>query len=381
MKKMIYCDSAASTPIYKEVAEQMLSLSLTTFGNPSSIHKFGQETKAILERARLSMAKGLGCDVSEIIFTGCGSESNNIALWGILSEGDHLITTSYEHPSILNIAKELESNRIDVSYITPNNSGSVTIDDVKNNIKPNTKLISIMYVNNELGTINPINEIGAIARDKNILLHTDAVQLIGKKEINLNSENIDLLSLSAHKFYGPKGVGALYIKNGINLATTYFGGGQEKNLRPGTENVIGIYGMSIALEKSLKELSSWTSIVNNYERIFINSLKKSNVQFAINGRERIPGVLNISFNDILGQDLVLALDMKGYAISGGSACSSGSVKPSLTLKEIGMSDDVAMRTVRISFGKNLSKGNILGLSESISNIINHQFESMSSRAG
>ena len=372
MKKMIYCDIAASTPIYKEVVEEMKNISLTTFGNASSIHKFGQETRAVIERARLSIANDLGCDLSEIVFTGCGSESNNIALLGVLKKGDHLITSSYEHPAILNVAKNLIKRGVNVSYITPDSDGVINSDDIKNEINANTKLISIMYVNNELGTINPINKIGDIARTNNILFHTDAVQIIGKEKINLKSQNIDLLSMSAHKFYGPKGVGALYVKNGVNLTTTYFGGGQEKSLRPGTENVSGIHGMSVALNKSIAELPSWLDTVNKYESIFIDELNKSKIKFIINGKNRIAGIINMTFIDILSSDLVMALDMEGYAISGGSACSSGSAKPSATLKEIGMDDDIAMRTVRISFGKNLTESNIRNLSKSISDIINHQ---------
>jgi cysteine desulfurase len=376
MKKMIYCDSAASTPLDENVIAEMTAISSSIFGNPSSIHKFGQETKAVIERARLSIANDLGCDLSEIIFTGCGSESNNIALLGILKEGDHLITSSYEHPAVLNIARNLEKTGVNVSYISPDNNGLIDPNHIENKIKANTKLISVMYVNNELGTINPIDEIGAIARKNNILFHTDAVQIVGKEKINLNSQNIDLLSLSAHKFYGPKGVGALYLKNGINLTTTYFGGGQEKNLRPGTENVSGIHGMAIALNKSTKELSSWIETVNKYEDIFINELSNSKIKFIINGKNRLPGIINITFIDIQSADLVMALDMYGYAISGGSACSSGSTKPSATLKEIGMDDEMAMRTVRISFGKNLTTQNIQGLSKSISNIINDQTEKL-----
>ena len=376
MKKMIYCDSAASTPLDGNVIAEMTAISSSIFGNPSSIHKFGQETKAVIERARLSIANDLGCDLSEIIFTGSGSESNNIALLGILKEGDHLITSSYEHPAVLNIAKNLETKGVDVSYINPDNNGLIDPHHIENEINANTKLISVMYVNNELGTINPIDKIGAIAKKNDILFHTDAVQIVGKEKINLNSQNIDLLSLSAHKFYGPKGVGALYLKNGINLTTTYFGGGQEKNLRPGTENVSGIHGMAIALHKSTKELSSWIEIVSEYEDMFINELSNSKIKFIINGKNRLPGIINITFIDILSADLVMALDMDGYAISGGSACSSGSAKPSATLKEIGMDDEMAMRTVRISFGKNLTTQNIQGLSKSISNIINDQTEKL-----
>ena len=370
---MIYCDIAATTPLNKDVLDEMTKVSSSFFGNPSSIHKFGQESKAIVERARLNMANLLGCDLSEIIFTGCGSESNNIALLGLLKMGDHLITSSYEHPAVLKTANELEKNGIDVTYIKPNSSGLIELKDIKNSINTKTKLVSIMYVNNELGTENPINQIAELTKKHGILFHTDAVQLIGKKEITLRDTSIDLLSLSAHKFYGPKGVGALYIKNGIDLIPTYFGGGQEKELRPGTENIVSIHGMSIALQKSMEEKDEWNKKVAEYESSFLKKLKKLKINYTLNGSNRISGILNITFHDILSQDIVIALDMKGYAISGGSACSSGSAKTSTSLKEIKMDDESALKTVRISFGKNLTTQNIMELSDCISEVINKQY--------
>ena len=370
---MIYCDIAATTPLNKDVLDEMTKVSSSFFGNPSSIHKFGQESKAIVERARLNMANLLGCDLSEIIFTGCGSESNNIALLGLMKMGDHLITSSYEHPAVLKTANELEKNGIDVTYIKPNSSGLIELKDIKNSINTKTKLVSIMYVNNELGTENPINQIAELTKKHGILFHTDAVQLIGKKEITLRDTSIDLLSLSAHKFYGPKGVGALYIKNGIDLIPTHFGGGQEKELRPGTENIVSIHGMSIALQKSMEEKDEWNKKVAEYESSFLKKLKKLKINYTLNGSNRISGILNITFHDILSQDIVIALDMKGYAISGGSACSSGSAKTSTSLKEIKMDDESASKTVRISFGKNLTTQNIMELSDCISEVINKQY--------
>ena len=367
----IYCDNAATTPIYNEVIKKMSKLMLITYGNPSSIHKLGQESKAVVERARLNIADSLMCDVSEIIFTGCGSESNNIALLGTLQEGDHLITSSYEHPAIEAVSKILLEQGIEVSYINPNSNGIIEPNNVKKNIKSNTKLISIMYVNNELGTENPIDKISLLSKENNLIFHTDAVQAIGKRKISLKNNNIDMLSLSAHKFYGPKGVGALYVKNGINLKAIYYGGGQEKNLRPGTENVVGIYGMSLSLKKSVNELSDWEGKVLELEETFLNQLKEKNIQYTINGANRIPGFINITFNNISSQDLVIGLDIKGFAISGGSACSSGSMNPSKVLKEIGLSDQAASQTVRISFGKNLSKNNVTDLASEISYLINN----------
>tara|TARA_Y100001970_G_scaffold7684_1_gene8786 strand:+ start:93 stop:1232 length:1140 start_codon:yes stop_codon:yes gene_type:complete len=373
--EMIYCDSAASTPLNEDVIAEMTEISSSIFGNPSSIHKFGQQSKAIIERARFNIANLLGADLSEIIFTGCGSESNNIAILGLLSKGDHFITSSYEHPAVLKIANELENNGIEVSYIKPTSNGIINPEDVKKNIKPNTKLVSIMYVNNELGTTNPIDAISKITKEQGVIFHTDAVQLIGKKSIKLQDTNIDLLSLSAHKFYGPKGVGALYIKQGVNLKSSYMGGGQEKDLRPGTENIVGIHGMSIALQKSMETIDEWSEKIKNYDNLFLENLDKLDVRYTVNGENRISGILNITFDEISSQDLVIALDMQGYAISGGSACSSGSVKASPTLSEIGMDEGLALKTVRISFGKNLTKDNIIDLSNSISSIIKNQYVS------
>ena len=367
---MIYCDSAATTPLNENVIVEMNKISSTVFGNPSSIHKFGQESRAIIERSRLKIANLLGCDLSEIIFTGCGTESNNIAMLGLLSKNDHLITTSYEHPAVLKTANELELKGVEVTYIKPDQNGIINCNEIKGAIKENTKLVSVMHVNNELGTENSIEEISQITNDMGVLFHTDAVQSIGKKNISLRNTKIDLLSLSAHKFYGPKGVGALYMRNGVNLIPTYFGGGQEKDLRPGTENISYIHGMAIALELAVKDCEAWHKKLSKFESLFLNNLKNENIKYTVNGKNLIGGILNITFHDILSQDLVIALDMKGYAISGGSACSSGSVKTSTTLQQIKMDKNLAKRTVRISFGKNLTEDDIDGLSKAIISIIN-----------
>ena len=367
---MIYCDSAATTPLNENVIDEMNKISSTVFGNPSSIHKFGQESRAIIERSRFKIANLLGCDLSEIIFTGCGTESNNIAMLGLLSKGDHLITTSYEHPAVLKTSNELELKGVEVTYVKPDQNGVINSNQIKNTIKANTKLVSVMHVNNELGTENSIDEISQITNDMGVLFHTDAVQSIGKKNINLRNTKIDLLSLSAHKFYGPKGIGALYMRNGVNLMPTYFGGGQEKDLRPGTENISYIHGMAIALELAVKDCEAWHKKLSNLESLFLKNLKNEKIQYKINGKNLIGGILNITFHDILSQDLVIALDIKGYAISGGSACSSGSIKTSTTLQEIKMDQNLAQRTVRISFGKNLTEKDINGLSKAIATIIN-----------
>jgi len=296
---MIYCDSAATTPLDKDVIKEMNYISTSIFGNPSSIHKFGQESRAIIERARLNISNLLGCNLSEIIFTGCGSESNNIAMLGLLNRGDHLITSSYEHPAVLKTANELELKGIEVSYIKPNSNGIIELKKVQSAIKENTKLVSVMYVNNELGTQNPVDQISNMTNELGILFHTDAVQAIGKKNISLRDTNIDLLSLSAHKFYGPKGVGALYIRDGVKLLPTYYGGGQEKDLRPGTENIAYIHGMSVALETVIKNQDSWHEKLSKYENLFLDNLNKFNIRYTQNGKNLIGGILNITFHDIL----------------------------------------------------------------------------------
>ena len=372
--KRIYCDNAASTPLDKDILKKMNDISERTIGNPSSIHKFGQESKAILERARLSVCNSLGCNRSELIFTSCGTESNNIALLGILKPGDHFITSTYEHPAILKVANILGKKGIEVSYVRPHHNGKISTIDIEKEIKPHTKLISIMFVNNEIGTINPINEISEISHNEDIIFHTDAVQCVGKKRINLRETKIDLLSLSAHKFYGPKGVGALFIRDGVDLRPTYIGGSQENNLSPGTENIIGIYGLSLALEMSLDLMEQRNKLTTKNESLFINSLKELNLNFNINGEDRLPGILNLTFMDILSTDLVMALDIDGYAISGGSACSSGITAAPNTLIEIGLNEDLAKKTVRISFGKDITENNIINLAKSISIIIRNTNE-------
>ena len=250
MAKQLYFDIAATTPMDIDVAEIIHRANIENYGNPSSMHMSGQKSHNIVERSRTSIAQILNCKTSEIIFTSGGSESNNIVLKGILKKGDHLITSSYEHPSVLNLAKHLQQNGVEVSFIKPLEHGSISAEQVKSEIKSNTKLISIMYVNNELGTINPISEIGDIALENKILFHSDTVQFIGKEKLDLSKINIDFATICAHKFYGPKGVGGLFCKSGIVLNPLIDGGGQENGLRAGTENISSILGMAKALEIS-----------------------------------------------------------------------------------------------------------------------------------
>ena len=367
--KNLYFDTAATTPLDLRVANHMHEINKDIYGNPSSIHQTGQKAHNIIERSRKKIAELLNCKQSEIYFTSGGSESNNIALRGVLKKGDHFITASYEHPAILEVAKYLEDNNIEVSYIAPNCNGTINPEDLKKEIKSNTKLVSIMAVNNEIGTINPIKEISDICKDKNIFFHSDAVQYIGKGKINLAKLNIDMLSLGAHKFYGPKGIGAIFIKSGITINPFIFGGGQEKGIRPGTENPSLISGMCHALEIAIEDLKKNRTHINNMESLFFKLLSETKIKYKVNGSPRLKGIINITFFDYDGHSLLLNLDMKNIAISFGSACASGSAKASSALLSIGLKEEIANKTVRISIGKQITDKNIHYLVDTLKEII------------
>ena len=368
----IYFDIAATTPVLPSVAKLMNEINTTYFANPSSIHQMGQKSHNLIEKSRKKISSLLNCLSSEIVFTSGGTESNNFVLLGILKKNDHFITTSYEHPSILNVAKELEKKGVEVTYIKPNCDGTISQKKLENAIKKNTKLVSIMYLNNELGTINPINKLSEICKKHNIMFHTDAVQYIGKGKVDIKNMNIDLLSLGAHKFYGPKGIGALIIKKGITLDPCIFGGGQENGYRPGTESAPLIFGMTKALEISLIDIDKNNKQITTMEKLFFNLLDTKKIKYTLNGFPRMNGFINITFHDIDGQVLLMNLDMKGFAISFGSACSSGSAKASNAVLAIGVNEEDAKKTVRISIGKFIEEQHIIALANTISDIINER---------
>ena len=356
MKK--YFDICATTPIDAEVLKFIKKESSNVFGNPSSIHGFGQKSKAIVERARMNLAEAINCSPSEIVFTSGGSMSNNMALIGALKKGDHLITSTYEHPAILNVIPFLKKNGIKVSLIKPQKNGTINVEDIRKKIRPSTKLISIMYVNNEIGSMNSINEISNLANNHRILFHTDAVQAMGKIKLDMKEANIDLMSLSGHKFYGPKGIGALYIKEGTIISSILFGGGQESEFFPGTENVINIGAIGLAAKICNDNIQKNISKIKKLDNYFIKLLNDNKINYSINGEKRVPGIINITLLNTKSTSFIINLDKEGFAISAGSACASGSVTGSHTLKEIGVKDDSLTKSYRISFGKFHSKTDI-----------------------
>ena len=379
--KRIYCDISATTPLDPRIGEFLIDLNEHIYGNPSSIHREGQAAKAVVEKSRRQLANALNSKPEEIIFTSSGSESNNMVLKGVLNPGDHFITSSYEHPAILKVLPFLENKNISTTIVNPDKNGLIHPSDIEENINANTRLISIMWVNNELGTINPISEIGSIARNRNILFHSDAVQALGKIYINVDETPVDFLSMSAHKLYGPKGIGALYKRRGSKLEPLIHGGGQESNLRASTENIGGIGGFGMAAELSTSKLEENTNHILRLESYFLNLLNEQNISYTINGTKRIPGVFNITFHGVNGQNLVMQLDFSGIGISFGSACTSGTVKASEMLLEMGITKEDALSTVRISFGKIHQLEDVKKVADSIGEILQNNMKELVNHGG
>ncbi len=356
MEKMIYMDHSATTPVKKEVLEEMLPYFSEYYGNPSSIYSLSSKSKLAIDKAREQVAKGLGAKKNEIYFTGGGSESDNWAIKGVAyrhkDKGNHIITTKIEHHAVLHSCEYLEKQGFKVTYLDVDEYGMIRLEDLKKAITEETILISIMFANNEIGTIQPIKEIGEIAREHKVLFHTDAVQAVGSVKIDVNEMNIDLLSMSAHKLYGPKGVGALYIRQGTRIDNLIAGGAQERNKRAGTENIAGIVGTGKAVELAYEHLEE-----NNKKLIFLRERMIKDIQEKIphvrlNGHpeKRLPGNVNFCFQFIEGESLLLSLDMVGVAGSSGSACTSGSLDPSHVLLSIGLPHEIAHGSLRLSLG-------------------------------
>lgn len=352
----VYLDYAATTPVKKEVLEEMLPYFNEHFGNPSSIHSYGRESKKAIDLARDRVANSLGAKPEEIFFTGGGSEADNWAIKGVAyalkNKGNHIITSKVEHHAVLHTCQHLEKEGFEVTYLDVDQYGLVSLEDLKHAIKGTTILITIMYANNEIGTIQPINEIAKIANEKSIIFHTDAVQAYGNVEINTTTLGADLISISAHKVYGPKGVGALYIRKGTKLQSILHGGAQEKRRRAGTENLPGIVGFGKAAEIASSQLKEHNQHQINYRDQLINKLMGKIPYTRLNGHptKRLPGNVNISFEFIEGESLLLSLDMVGIAGSSGSACTSGSLDPSHVLMAIGLTHEIAHGSLRLTIG-------------------------------
>lgn len=364
MERLIYLDHGATTKVDDRVLNKMLPYFSINYGNASSAYFLGRRNKRIIEESRNIVADCIGANSKEIYFTSCGSESDNLALKGIAyankNKGKHIITSKIEHPAILNTCKTLERQGFEVTYLNVDNRGFVKLEELENAIREDTILISIMFANNEIGTIEPIDKMAKIAKVNNIYFHTDAVQAIGNVKINVKELGIDLLSMSAHKFYGPKGVGALYVKSGIEFERIQDGGHQEKGKRSGTENVPGIVGLAEAIKISYKEFEYNNKKVLNLREYFIEKLKQIDTRIKINGdiEKRLSGNINVSFPNTDGQQLLLKLDEYGICASAGSACSTGSSVPSHVLTSIGLSKEEISGTLRFTLGKENTKQEI-----------------------
>ena len=356
MNEIIYFDNAATTPIRPEVYDAMRPYIESCYGNPSSVYKLARESKKAIDLARKQVADAINADSGEIFFTGCGSESDNWAIKGVAlalkDKGKHIITTNIEHHAILHTCEFLEENGYEVTYIPVDEYGMVSADDIKKAIRPDTILVSVMTANNEIGTIEPIKEIGAVCREKGVYFHTDAVQAVGHIKIDVKEMNIDLLSLSGHKIGAPKGIGALYIRKGVKIKNLIHGGQQEKGKRAGTENVIGIVALGKAIELAVSEMEDTTERLKYLRDKIINGVLKNIEYSRLNGHpeERLPGNVNISFEFIEGESMLLMLDAKGICASRGSACTSGSLDPSHVLLAIGLPHEKAHGSLRISLG-------------------------------
>lgn len=370
-----YFDNAATTRTDDEVLKEMLPYFSQSYGNPSSIYKIGRENRKAVEEAREKVAKAINAEPNEIYFTAGGSESDNTAIRGIAyaykQKGNHIITSKIEHPAVLETCKQLEKEGFEVSYIGVDEKGIVNLEELKNSIKETTTLITIMFANNEIGTIEPIKKIGKIAKENNIIFHTDAVQAVGSVKIDVKEMNIDSLSLSGHKFYGPKGIGALYVKKGVRFQKFINGGHQEKNKRAGTENVPGIVGLGKAIEVAYSNLEEHNKKIKELRDYYVEEVKKRIPYIKINGdmENRLPGNSNISFRFIEGEGLLLNLDLKGICASSGSACTSGSLDPSHVLLAIGLPHEIAHGSLRITIGKYNTKEEVDYLLDNLEEIV------------
>ncbi len=374
--KIRYFDHSATTAVDSKVLEAMLPYFSENYGNPSSVYSIGKSNKEIISISRMKIASILNCRVNEIYFTSCGSESDNLIIKGIAfankNRGNHIITSQIEHPAVLETCKFLEKFGFRVTYLRPNSNGIIEPRDVERSITKNTILISIMFANNEIGTIEPIKEIGRIARRYGVYFHTDSVQAIGNVKIDVKEYNIDALSLSGHKFYGPKGMGVAYIKEDVPFVRIQDGGHQEKNKRAGTENVAGIVGIAKAMELVDNNLEAYNKKIKQLRDLYISEISKRVPYIKINGdmENRLSGNANICFKGVDGAKLLSRLDEQGICASSGSACSAGLLTPSHVLLAIGVPNSLARSSLRITFGKENTLEDTEYLVEELEKIVN-----------
>ena len=374
---MIYADNAATTRMCPAAIDAMTSCMAENYGNPSSLYSFGQKAREALEDARERIAKCLGCTPREITFTSGGSEADNQAIFSAAALGakkgkKHIISTAFEHHAVLHTLDKLKQQGFEITLLDVHKSGIVTAEQVRDAIRDDTCLVTVMFANNEIGTIQPISEIGAVCRQKGVLFHTDAVQAVGHIPVDVGAQNIDMLSLSAHKFHGPKGIGVLYAKRGIPLSSLINGGAQERGKRAGTENVPAIVGMAAALEEATRNLSNYAEKLTPLREKLIAGLDKIPYSELNGDREhRLPGTVNFCFEGIEGEALLLLLDDKGICASSGSACTSGSLDPSHVLLAIGRPHEVAHGSLRLSLSEDVSDADIDYIIQAVTDVVTY----------
>ncbi|MCQ4089685.1 cysteine desulfurase family protein [Exiguobacterium sp. LL15] len=370
---MNYFDHSATTPMRPEVLEAMTPYLLEQYGNPSSVHAAGRSARAAIDKARRQIAQELNAKPTELIFTSGGTESDNYAIFGAAEaareKGRHLITTRFEHHAVLHAFEELEKQGYDVTYLDVPDTGVVSMAALQEAVREDTTLVSIMFGNNEVGTIQPIAAFGQFLRERGILFHTDAVQVFGKKAIDVEALQVDLLSASGHKINGPKGIGLLYVRTGVKLAPQTFGGEQERKRRAGTENVPGIVGLAKALELMIVERDQQQDHIKQLRSVLLTRLDESGVTYEVNGVEGLPNVLNLYFPRIEIEPFLIMLDMRQMAVSSGSACTAGSVEPSHVLSAMYGEDERTRASVRISFGHGNELAQVELLAQALQDVV------------
>ncbi|HHY47044.1 MAG TPA: cysteine desulfurase NifS [Firmicutes bacterium] len=373
--RRVYLDHAATTPVRPEVLDAMVPFFTEKFGNASSIHSFGREARTAVDESRDVVARALGADPAEIIFTSGGTESDNTAIKGVAlanrKKGNHIITSAVEHHAVMDSCKSLEQLGFEITFVPVDGTGMVSPDDVRSAMRPDTILISIMHANNEVGTIQPIEEIAKVAREAGVYFHTDAVQSVGNLPVNVEQLGVDLLSLSGHKLYGPKGIGMLYVRKGVKISPYMHGGGQERGRRAGTENVAGIVGLAKAIELAVEEQGEYARRLARLRDMLIRGVMDRIPDVVLTGHpeRRLPGNASFCFKFVEGESILLNLDLQGIAGSSGSACTSGSLEPSHVLLAMGLPHEVAHGSLRLTLGRDNTEEDVQYVLDTLPGII------------